>query len=944
MDYRHCALWLVVACLALGCSRQDNARTTAPETVKRGPFNIVIQGRCELRSENESVVWIPSPPSRVRVRELKAIELAEEGSRVEKGDVVVVLDPSEVSQFIDKSEGELKVANAALESAEKTLAIEASKLQSEVKKSEVAVAQREIDWKFTQLSPSYKDRLDAYLAIKEAKLAADNKQSEVNAFSYLESKKVVSPFELEQKRLEYQDAVELCGDKELDFQVVQLGSNPIDMARTNTAWQKEKFNLEQQRNNLQHKMSGLKAELAKAKKRVYRPTKNLELANSFLERMKIRAPMGGIVLYRRIWSESGREKIKKGMRVWRGQAILSIQQNSDMKVVVEVPESQVPFLKLGNKATIDIDSLDDREFSGKVAEIESTAHDKGEEEEGGEEAQKEVSHEKVFSVKVKLDEQDARFKPGFRGTVKIFAHEYADVIAIPSRAMFRLDGKQFVYVQRQGQAVMQAVVPGVAFADKVVIDQGLDSGDQVFVEEPPASIRVVRQSKTSVPSPAGIEVVGIAETGALRQKLVETGFLQPQQAIELGTAINGELTEIVREGSYVKQGDKVFVLTVTMADDIEEIIQQQQTLETEIDKQQSELALARKNQELEVRKVQLDVEQVQFELTWLRQKPLPHEIKKAEIATRRAEFSLQIADKNLEISQALWQKQLVSEAELSQRKLQLETNKLLLEMARIKENILRKGPLPEEVKLLQERLELEKLKLAQTKKTAASVIEQFESAVTLAQARLAEQEYLLAVARESMQKGICYAPVSGVVRYVDEWNGKPEIGKECYEGQTLVTIADEANMVVKSKVNEVDRAAIHLDQTAQVQLPAFPRRQFSGRVTAVGQLAVDRNEVTRRGRRFSGVKVFEALVAISEQEPALKSGMSATVEIVVGEYPNVLIVPKHALFQDAEGAYLYVLKGDKADMRRVTPGPGNEVEVSIVKGLAAGETVCLPRR
>ncbi len=943
MNYLWVAL-LFAFLVVSGCGEHEQNRQAACETVKSGPFSVVIQGRCELCSEHEAIVWVPASPSRIRVRELKVIELAEEGTRVEKGDVVAALDTGEIVQFIEKTEGELKVAKAALESTEKALNIERGRLETEIKKAEVAVAQKEIERQLAQLSPSHMDRLEAGLALKEANMTAAHKQDEVTSYEYLATKKVISPSELEQKRLDALDALEAAHDRELELQIVRLGPYPLNISRLTTAWQKEKFYLVQHQHNLTYKMAGLEAEVAKAKKKVYRPSKNLELACGFLEKMTMRAPMAGVVLYRRIWSESGREKIKKGMRVWRGQAILTIQQTSDMQAVVEIAESQISFVNVGQKAVVAIDSIDDRQFDAEVKEIASTAQNKEDtnfwETGTDEEQQKEVSQEKFFAVKVKPAQQDARCKPGFRGTVKITAREMTNVITVPGQAMFKDGGKTFVYMSHAGKSVAREVVTGVAFGDKVVIEQGLQAGEQVLLEEPTQRAGWPRDNKV-LAAQGNIEIVGMARRGNLCQKLVETGFLEPQQALDIDATIRGELAEIVAEGTYVNKGDKVFTLTAATDADIEEIILQQQTLETEIAKQESELELAKKNQELEVKKTELDVEQVKFELDLLRQKPLAYEAKKAAIATQRAEFARQIAEQTLAISEALWQKQLVSEAELSQRKLQLETSKLLLSMSKIKEDILLKGPLPEEIKLLQEKLELENLKYAQTKKTAQSVIAQFVSAVRVGQARLAEQEYLLAIAREEAQKGIVCAPLAGTVRYVDDWNGKPDLGKECFAGQKLVTISDELHMAVKTKVNEVDRGVIRMEQLVTLRLPAFPHKTFTGRVTAVGQLALDRNEVMRRGRKFSGVKVFEVMIAINESDPALKSGMSATAEIVVGDYQDVPLVPKAALLEDAQGSYVYVLRQGSAERVRVTLGPSNDVDVAIAKGLNGGETLCL---
>lgn len=936
----------VIAVVVWGCDRPGQRAPRAMEAVRSEPFSILVEGRSELRSAKETYVQVPISPPLLRMGRMKLVELVEEGIQVEKGQMVASLDTAELEQFILRYEGEVKIATSSLEGVEKTLHIERNRLEEEVKKADVSVQQKEVELNLARLYPTVKEKLAAELALEEAILAAKHQKEEWESAQYLASKQLISDFNFAQKKLEYLNAQALVKEKETALAILRQGSEPLRIAKLETALYKERISLNQVTHNLKYKVVGLKAELTKAQRRLYRPTRLLESAREFREKCKLVSSIPGIVLYQRIWTSGGREKVKKGMSIWGGYNFLAIQDTSEIKAVVEIPESQISFIQKGQKATVHIDSLEEKEFTGEVVEIGTVAHDK-DEEFGQQEGERDTANEKVFSVKVQLAKQDRRLKPGLRCTVRIIVREIANATTIPESCLWKEAGKTLVYVWERGNVVVRDVVLGPAFANRVVVEKGVQPGELVLLEEPhdkaqpQPSLTLAMDDQHE--SSWEITPAGMVSQGLLIHKSIETGILYPQNAIPVETGIRGELTEIVPDGSDVKQGDKIFVITAKQNQNLEEAILQKQTQEAALEKQQSELELAQKNQDLEVQKAQFDIDLAQTELTLLQKKPLPLEVQDAQSATERARLARELASISFKIAQELWAKQLISEAELSQARLKLETSKVRWEIAQLKEKILLRGALPEEIQLAQQKLSLEKVKFTQVQKAAASVIEQYQMSLRVAEARLAEAEYSLTVDQEAMSNGISYAPVSGVLRYVDGWGGKAEIGKEYYEEEPLVIIADEAQMVVKTKVSEVDRAGIAVGQAVKIWVPAFPDRTFSGKVVSVGQLAVDRNEIYK-SKKPSGITAFEVKVAIADSYSGLKTGMSATVDIILEEFPDLLKVPKLAIAEGKDGHYVFLLRSGKAEKVPVRLGIANEWEVAVSGNLKAGEKVCLIRK
>ena len=297
------------------------------------------------------------------------------------------------------------------------------------------------------------------------------------------------------------------------------------------------------------------------------------------------------------------------------------------------------------------------------------------------------------------------------------------------------------------------------------------------------------------------------------------------------------------------------------------------------------------------------------------------------------------------MSQSLYKRGLVSEADLSQKKLAAERARANLIITRLKERILLQGANIDELDIATKKLQLERVKFQQITKTAKSTIEKCKIAVKVAQRNLEKQDYLLNYTKERAQKGISYAPGQGVVRYIIGRDGKPEIGKKFYYHQRFMTISQEGNMIVKTKVNEVDRRMLRLGQKAKITILALPDKVFHGNIISISQVAVDRSESAYDFLRktFSGVMIFEITLQIQEKNLDFKTGMSAQIEIEIDRFLNPVVISQKALFH-SPSPHVYVLVGNRLEKRDVVVQGGNERYAVIIKGINPGEMICLPAK
>lgn len=96
----------------------------------------------------------------------------------------------------------------------------------------------------------------------------------------------------------------------------------------------------------------------------------LEEAQEFLDKTVIRAPISGRVT--RLNIELG-ETVIVGTMNNPGSLLLTVSDLSVVEAVMEVDETDVPLISLGDSAIVELDAFSDRRFSGRVNEIGNSA-------------------------------------------------------------------------------------------------------------------------------------------------------------------------------------------------------------------------------------------------------------------------------------------------------------------------------------------------------------------------------------------------------------------------------------------------------------------------------------------------------------------------------------------------------------------------------------------
>ena len=246
----------------------------------------------------------------------------------------------------------------------------------------------------------------------------------------------------------------------------------------------------------------------------------VENAKLNLSKVRIESPLTGIITRRNI--EEG-ETVVVGTMNNAGTVLLTVADMSVIEAEVEVDETDIPSVQLGQKAKVTIDAMPGKSFTGKVTEIGNSPIQAT----GGAAAQA-----TNFKVKVTLDGAVPDVRPGFTCTAEITTATRQQAIAVPIQAtavrevivdkegnIVRDETKgpqrgrppstvqaqdlkpgqerkelEGVFVVRDNKAVFTPVKTGIAGEKYFEVISGANIGDQVIIG-PFASVRELRDGQ-----------------------------------------------------------------------------------------------------------------------------------------------------------------------------------------------------------------------------------------------------------------------------------------------------------------------------------------------------------------------------------------------------------------------------------------------------------------
>lgn len=379
--------------------------------------------------------------------------LVQESDAVKTGDPLALLISDDAQIRCDKARALVEVSQAEVELASAELRIAEASFRAAI---EVTAAHEA-----------------AKAALTGAQAAADHAAAT--------TREGIAKVSLAESEVEVQRALESAGtsgprqveiaEADLEVAKARLAALQGDVALAGAAVGEAQAEVKRTRDHLELRFEETRvvdtnrARLARAKGQLAESLAALAVADLELERMVVRAPMGGIVLERLAVA---------GDDLDAGAALCSIYEPASLRVRVDVPQSDVEALAVGQEAEIMADSRPGRPYAGEVLRIVQLAD----------------IQKVTLEVQVRVMDADDLLRPDMLAQIRFYSspqplepaeggstHRAAIRIAVP-RELVR-DGAVWVHDPDGDRAVRRkvktgAITAGADGAQLIEVTEGLD--------------------------------------------------------------------------------------------------------------------------------------------------------------------------------------------------------------------------------------------------------------------------------------------------------------------------------------------------------------------------------------------------------------------------------------------------------------------------------------
>ncbi|MEA5500829.1 efflux RND transporter periplasmic adaptor subunit [Limnoraphis robusta Tam1] len=396
---------------------------------------------------------------------------------------------------------------------------------------------------------------------------------------------------------------------------------------------------------------------------------------------------------------------------------------------------------------------------------------------------------------------------------------------------------------------------------------------------------------------------------------------------------------LIKQGDRISSGQELMILrnpqreTILNKKQLE--IQKQEILvernREKIEEAEKKLRIAQADYEEDVEDYQeelaskeaiqnLEIDKIQAKINRNRQK-----LEEAKANLEAAEAELENSEKLLErgfIAQQETdrQKQTVRESKASLRdaELELKNSKIELETAQVREVEIQASV--DSSTIFEAEINLQE---------AQSELKQSQS--DLERIKIEYQEETL-----TLENNIVTAPIDGVILNI---NVKP--GDGVNRSDELMTLGDPNQELIQLQLSTLDAAQVKPNQLARISVIGPNTETFTGRVQSIGLQA--RSAGNNNNSESSGQATVPATIQLDQPTKTLIPGSAVSVEIVLEERNNVVVLNTELIQRDGQSPYVWIIDSNNtAQKQAITLGLEGLIQVEVTSGLEAGDRVISP--
>ena len=394
----------------------------------------------EIVSDHYRVVDARVPGSIRRIN-------AEAGENVSAGFLLIEIDSNEWQAALDRVSAELQATSSAYQQAMESAARSRQQAQENLN---LAIRQRD-----EAIENARRQEQQAQLALELSLRRRDEAQAQLERMRVLHQAGAVSQQELAAAELE--EAALSASAEEARF---ALESAEARLEEASLASSVEQARLA---------VAAAEDAMSPSARGTYEATiRQLETERQHLERQQdswfVTAPLTGTVLVRHV---------EVGSFVQPGQPLIEIGTLGQLYVRTELLAREMSGITAGMPVRLIHRDLGTAPVTGTVRKVYPTAF---------------VSiselgiEQRRVRVDIEIDRVDPQWRPGYEVDVEIIRDTRENVLTVPDRSVFFIDGESHVFVWANNQSELRSVETGLNAHNRTEIISGLSEGELVLIE------------------------------------------------------------------------------------------------------------------------------------------------------------------------------------------------------------------------------------------------------------------------------------------------------------------------------------------------------------------------------------------------------------------------------------------------------------------------------
>ena len=457
-------LWMLISA---GGVKEGNTSTFE---VIRGNFLVSVTAGGTLEAVNQEVIRNEvDGTSRV-------IYIIPEGEVVKSGDLLVELDSAEAVEQVNKQKLSFESAVQTFEAAKANLEIEQSQVQSLIDTAILNTNFAYIDYRKFIEGDRLQQLRNAEILIQQAEESLKLNQNQLYWSQRLFDQGFEAKTNLERDQMAVTNGLLSLEQAKTEFKMLELYDLP-KLEETYVSALIEASN-ELTRVILQgtNTLNKAIADLTTQSNTLRLNEERLQREEEQLEKSKIFAPKGGMVVYAKTRSRfSSESMIEEGAQVRKRQELITLPDTSQMKVDIKIHESQISKVKKGQTTFIVLDQQPDQRYKGivsKVAPLPDSASFFSD------------PNLKEYATEILVTDTLPDLKPGVSARAEIIITNIPNTLKVPIQSVTTVDGKQVVFKQMMSGAEPKPVEVGLFNTKFIEILDGVDEGDAILLAPP----------------------------------------------------------------------------------------------------------------------------------------------------------------------------------------------------------------------------------------------------------------------------------------------------------------------------------------------------------------------------------------------------------------------------------------------------------------------------